>query len=195
MAFTSLTFTLQAYKPYETAGSKGFDYALRKAVIGESEESAKRYVRVSDPSYVRTDGLADPTAFPVELVSPYITSTRALMSSVSAKYTLYQLVAHPCTDMRLANRVLPILQTLMRKLPADAPLDTDVDLGCIAASLAAMGAKTDSFQGDLKDAAAVEDNLDVTTVDEDPKVTFSVEQRRAATLRMLSVLRVLVETK
>jgi hypothetical protein len=32
-------------------------------------------------------------------------------------------------------------------------------------------------------------------VDEDPKVTFSVEQRRAATLRMLSVLRVLVETK
>lgn len=142
-----------------------------------------------------TDGLANPASFPVELISPYITSTSALLSSVSASYSLYHLIAHPCTNPILANRVLPFLSTLLRKLPSGGALDTDIDLSSIVDSLAAMGAKKDQFTEEMRSSAAMADTPEAMAADKSKNVTFTTDQRQAATLRIMHLLRVLIETK
>lgn len=104
------------------------------------------------------------------------------------------MIAHPCTDSRLANRVLPLLRTLLIKLPSGGALDTDVDLSAIIDSLAAMGAKKDSFTEEQRSSAAIEDTPQETALDAPGKVAYTAEQRQAATLRIMHVLRVLVIT-
>lgn len=133
--------------------------------------------------------------FPVELVSPYLMAEATLLSSIPATYSLYQLVAHPCTDIRLANRVLPLLQTLLHKIPSGKALDVDIDLSTIVDSLNAMGAKKDSFTDEMKSSAAIETTPEAMVVDGVEKITFSVEGRQLATARILLVLQALLDTQ
>lgn len=187
---------IQPFKPYETAGTKGFDYALRQGILGESIWSASSKVSgLTDLAMI--DGLVNPAAFPVELISPYMASASALLSSVSASYSLYQLIAHPCTNPILANRVLPFLSTLLRKLPSGGALDTDIDLSSIVDSLSAMGAKKDSFTDEMRSSAAIEATPEPTAGAgaQSSKIAFTPEQRQAAMLRIMSLLRVLIETR
>lgn len=92
-----------------------------------------------------------------------------------------------------------MLRTLLTRLPVEKNgLDTDVDLGCVVASLTSLGAKTESFDEDLRRSAAIESDDDgdmEIEVDTKVKVAYSVEQRAAAMLRTMTILRTLIETR
>lgn len=133
--------------------------------------------------------------FPVELISSSLTSTTVLLSAVPVAYSLYGLVAHPCTDARLANCVMPGLQTLLQKIPSGGALDVDIDLSSIVESLNAMGAKKDSFTDEMKSSAAIETTPEAMAVDPTNKLTFTQDQRKVATIRIMLILRTLIETK
>lgn len=158
-----------------------------------STKATKIFGNVLNRSII--DGLLNPMNFPTELVSPVFSSTTAMFSSIPATYSLYRLIAHPCTDARLANRVLPSFQTILRKIPSGGALDVDIDLSSIVDSLNAMGAKKDLLTDELRSSAAIENTPEAMAVDAPKKQAFSIEQRQSATLRIMSVLRTLVETK
>lgn len=144
-----------------------------------------------------SDGLHNASSFPVELFSLYLTDENMLGEALPATNCLYQLVAHPCTDLVLANRVLLCLLRLLRQIPSGRAKDTEVDISSAVTSLSALGANSVHFEEDLRESAALQDEntgMDVFGSNE-ALVTFTYQQRQAASYRILQIVKVLIQTK
>jgi hypothetical protein len=147
-----------------------------------------------------TDGLADPHGFPIQLCSSFLSSPQTNRSTVPMTYALYNLVAHPCTAPQLSESALRMLTCLLEKLPAGGEADTDLELYYISDSLLKMGAMPDHIpetlleDGDVHGAMQGVENGGSAEQDSLGRQSFTAEGRRAATLRLLQVLKILVAT-
>jgi hypothetical protein len=158
------------------------------------------------------DGLKDPAAFPVELFSFFTVSPDALASSLPITYSLFQLIAHPNTSTPLANKALVVLERILRKLPSfiasGRQEDTDIDMGDVVKAFLDLAAKRDFFAEDLLEAADISEDVpetqdmtsellpgDILEDAEDGKEAFGEDMRTAAAYRILSMLKILIQTR
>lgn len=157
-------------------------------------------------------GLKDPAMFPVELFSFFTISSDAIASSLPITYSLFQLIAHPNTSIRLASKALIVLERILRKLPrlaaSDRHEDTDIDMGDVVKGFLDLGAKRDFFAEDLLEAADISEDVletqdmsaellpgDDLEESDDGKETYGQDMRTAAAYRILSMLKILLETR
>ena len=149
---------------------------------------------------VFADGIASPHDFPIQLCSSFLSSPQAVRSTVPMTYALYNLVAHPCAARQLAESALQMLTCLLEKLPTGGDADTDIELYYISDSLLKMGAKPDHIpealleDGDVQGAMQGVESCASTGQPAQGKQPYTAQDRRAATLRLLRVLKVLVAT-
>ena len=128
-----------------------------------------------------------------------MSSPAAIESAIPVTYSLFHLIAHPNTDLKLANKVLPILLGLLRKMPKPEVNDTDVELSNLVEALHKLGARSESFEQDLRESAGLQ-NLEMEDADNQydlrqQKETFTPLGRKAACFRLLALMKVLIETR
>ena len=193
----------QPYVPYEPAGRTGLDLAVCQGIIGRLLATANEMAPRDADSHIATvsaDGIANPHDFPIHLCSSFLSSPQAIRSTVPMTYALYNLVAHPCTAPQLAESALRMLTCLLEKLPTGGDADTDIELYYISDSLLKMGAKPDHIpvalleDGDVHGAMQGVESGASRGQAAQGKQPYTAQDRRAATMRLLRVLKVLVAT-
>ena len=135
------------------------------------------------------DALEDPSAYSPNIVSSH---TLDLESLLPLTYPLFHLVAHPNTSPGLANNMLQTLTTLLRGNSRSGFSDTDLELYMVAESLYKMGAKRTAIPKGLQETADLDSVRSGMT--DKAKIPFTQAGRDAATVLLLEVVNVLVQT-